>query len=194
MSSLACTVTGRSICATSPTILDGPEEPSQYVFFGNGVATSPSPQPSPSGRGGNSASALADSGAPHSLPTGDNGSLSLRERAGVRGNRAPELSRAGGFIEEPAVTLTIAKRPGANAIFVAHEVMKKVDTLKGRVIPNGVQVTITRNYGQTAEEKSDELLLHMGIAVDRRVAAHPADARLARVAHRGHRHSRARWG
>ncbi len=48
---------------------------------------------------------------------------------------------------------------------MAREVLKKVETLRGRVIPNGVQVSITRHYGQTAEEKSDELLLHMGIAV-----------------------------
>jgi multidrug efflux pump subunit AcrB len=91
-------------------ILDGSEEPSQYVFFGYGAAM-------------------------------------------------------GLGAEQPAVTLTLAKRPGANAISVAHEVMRKVATLKGRIIPNGVQVTITRNYGRTAEEKSDELLLHMGIAV-----------------------------
>jgi multidrug efflux pump subunit AcrB len=93
------------------TIVDGPEEPSQYVFFGSGEA--------------------------HSATAN----------------------------EQPAVTLSIAKRPGANAISVAHEVLKKLDALRGRVIPNGVEVSITRNYGQTAEEKSDELLLHMGIAV-----------------------------
>src|ERR1035437_1384201 len=67
--------------------------------------------------------------------------------------------------EEPAVTLAIAKRPGANAISVAHEVLRKVETLKGRVIPADVQVSITRHYGETAAEKSNELLLHMGIAV-----------------------------
>ena len=67
--------------------------------------------------------------------------------------------------EQPAVTLSIAKRPGANAISVAHEVLKKVDALKGRIIPNDVEITITRNYGETAAEKSNELLLHMGIAV-----------------------------
>ncbi len=67
--------------------------------------------------------------------------------------------------EEPAVTLSIAKRPGANAIAVAHAVMRKVETLKGRVIPNSVTVSITRNYGETAAEKSNELLFHMGIAV-----------------------------
>ncbi|MGN6552394.1 MAG: efflux RND transporter permease subunit, partial [Verrucomicrobiota bacterium] len=67
--------------------------------------------------------------------------------------------------EQPAVTLSIAKRPGANAISVAHRVLKKIDSLKGRTIPNDVEISITRNYGETAAEKSNELLLHMGIAV-----------------------------
>ena len=61
--------------------------------------------------------------------------------------------------------MTIAKRPGANAITVANEVLKKIDTLKGRIIPADVQVSVTRNYGLTAEEKSNELLRHMLIAV-----------------------------
>ena len=67
--------------------------------------------------------------------------------------------------EEPSVTLSIAKRPGANAIAVAHDVLRKVKSLKGREIPADVSVAITRNYGETAAEKSNELLLHMGIAV-----------------------------
>jgi len=67
--------------------------------------------------------------------------------------------------DQPAVTLSIAKRPGANAITVAEEVLRKVDTLKGSVIPADVEISITRNYGETASEKSNELLLHMGIAV-----------------------------
>jgi multidrug efflux pump subunit AcrB len=67
--------------------------------------------------------------------------------------------------EQPAVTLSIAKRPGANAISVADEVLRKIDTLRGRVVPHDIQITITRNYGETATEKSNELLLHMGIAV-----------------------------
>jgi len=67
--------------------------------------------------------------------------------------------------DEPAVTLSIAKRPGANAISVADEVLQKVELLKGSVIPADVNVSITRNYGETAAEKSNELLLHMGIAV-----------------------------
>ena len=67
--------------------------------------------------------------------------------------------------DEPAVTLSIAKRPGANAISIADEVLRKVDLLKGSVIPADVTVSVTRNYGETAAEKSNELLLHMGIAV-----------------------------
>ena len=92
-------------------IVDGAEEPTNYVFFGSGrnsAATAP---------------------------------------------------------EEPAVTLSIAKRAGANAISVAEAVLKKVEGLKGTLIPADVTVSITRHYGATAAEKSNELLLHMGIAV-----------------------------
>jgi multidrug efflux pump subunit AcrB len=74
-------------------------------------------------------------------------------------------SRRHGRADEPAVTLSIAKRPGANAISVAEDVLRKVELLKGTVIPRDVEVSITRHYGQTAAEKSNELLLHMFIAV-----------------------------
>lgn len=95
-------------------IVDGAEEPAQYVLFGYGAA-------------GREAGASTE--------------------------------------EEPAVTLTVAKRPGANAITVARRVLQKVETLRGTLIPADVSITITRHYGETAAEKSDELLLHMGIAV-----------------------------
>ena len=65
----------------------------------------------------------------------------------------------------PAVTLTLAKRKGTNAISVADKVLERVETLKGDVIPDNVHVTVTRHYGKTAEEKSNELLLHMLIAI-----------------------------
>jgi len=86
--------------------------------------------------------------------------------------------------EQPAVTLTVAKRPGANAISVANQVLKKIDALKGLTFPNDIGVSITRHYGNTAAEKSNELLLHMGIAVHRRVGLILLDAGLA---------SRASW-
>ena len=66
---------------------------------------------------------------------------------------------------ENAVTISVAKRQGVNAIDVVHGVMAKVERLKGRVIPGDIKVTETRNYGETSAEKSNELLFHMGIAV-----------------------------
>ena len=93
-------------------IIDGPEEPENYVLFGFG---------------------------------GQHGDV-------------PQLER-------PAVTLAIAKRKGTNAVQLVNEVMRKVELLKGDLIPEGVEVTITRDYGETAREKSNELLFHMGIAV-----------------------------
>jgi multidrug efflux pump subunit AcrB len=66
---------------------------------------------------------------------------------------------------ESAVTLSVAKRKGTNAIVVAGKVLEKVELLRGRLLPSGVDVTVTRNYGETAEEKSNELLSHMLIAV-----------------------------
>ena len=67
--------------------------------------------------------------------------------------------------EEAAVTLSLAKRPGANAVDVVSAVLARVDALKGTLIPADISVSVTRNYGATASEKSNELLLHMGIAV-----------------------------
>ncbi|MGV1098752.1 efflux RND transporter permease subunit [Thiovibrio sp. JS02] len=70
-----------------------------------------------------------------------------------------------GQAEEAAVTLSLAKRPGANAVQVVDAVLAKIESLKGTLIPEEVTVSVTRNYGETAAEKSNELLLHMGIAV-----------------------------
>jgi multidrug efflux pump subunit AcrB len=92
-------------------IVDGAEEPANYVLFGNGAAVS----------------SAAD--------------------------------------EQPAVTLSVAKRPGANAIAVTKQILKKIDTLRGVIIPSDVEIAITRNYGETALEKSNELLWHMLLAI-----------------------------
>jgi multidrug efflux pump subunit AcrB len=63
-----------------------------------------------------------------------------------------------------AVTIAISKQKGANASIVADEALKKVEALKGQLIPKDVQVTVTRNYGETAKDKSNELLYHMLLA------------------------------
>jgi multidrug efflux pump subunit AcrB len=65
----------------------------------------------------------------------------------------------------PAVTLSIAKRAGTNAIALTHVVEQKVETLRGYVLPGDLQVSVTRNYGETAAHKSNELLWHMFLAV-----------------------------
>jgi multidrug efflux pump subunit AcrB len=65
----------------------------------------------------------------------------------------------------PAVTLAISKRKGTNAIEITRRVEAAVARLRGTVLPNEVNVTVTRNYGETAEHKSNELLWHMFIAV-----------------------------
>jgi multidrug efflux pump subunit AcrB len=66
---------------------------------------------------------------------------------------------------QPAVTISVAKRKGTNAIEIADKALEKVGHLKGNLIPSDVTVTVTRNYGETASEKSNELLLHMMIAI-----------------------------
>ncbi|MDH5567311.1 MAG: efflux RND transporter permease subunit [Myxococcales bacterium] len=103
-------------------IVDGAEEPVDYVLFGTGAAAA--------------------------------------DAEGVRGAGAAPQSG-----EVPAVTLAIAKRKGANAVWVADAVLRKVAGLRGALIPADVPITVTRNYGLTAEEKSNELLFHMAIAV-----------------------------
>jgi len=65
----------------------------------------------------------------------------------------------------PAVTVAVAKQAGTNAVTVANEVIRKVEDLKGVMIPSDVRVTVTRNYGETAREKADELLWHLVVAV-----------------------------
>ncbi|MEW6427942.1 MAG: efflux RND transporter permease subunit [Thermodesulfobacteriota bacterium] len=75
------------------------------------------------------------------------------------------FGRGKGTEEEAAVTLSVAKRPGANAVGVVEAVLAKIDSLRGGLIPADVEISVTRNYGGTAAEKSNELLLHMGIAV-----------------------------
>jgi multidrug efflux pump subunit AcrB len=97
------------------TIVDGPAEPDQYLFFGTGPAA-----------------------------------------------EDKHIEALGRF---PAITLTVAKRKGTNAITVAENVLHRVEDVRGSIIPDNVQMTVTRHYGETAKEKSNELLYHMAIAV-----------------------------
>jgi multidrug efflux pump subunit AcrB len=65
----------------------------------------------------------------------------------------------------PAVTLAVAKRKGSDASRVVEAVLAKVDMLRGRLLPPEVNVTVTRDYGETASEKAGELLTHLTVAI-----------------------------
>ena len=58
----------------------------------------------------------------------------------------------------PAVTLAIAKKPGTNAVQIADQVIERLNALRGIFIPEGVQATVTRNYGETANQKAQTLI------------------------------------
>jgi multidrug efflux pump subunit AcrB len=80
-----------------------------------------------------------------------------------RRQRSP-AEREGAMDRAPAVTLAIAKRAGANAVVVAERSCTRSEELEGRLIPEGVEVEVTRDYGETANEKANELLFHLGLA------------------------------
>lgn len=65
----------------------------------------------------------------------------------------------------PAVTLALAKKKGTNAVEVAERVLERLEELKGSVIPDGVQVEVTRNYGWTAQQKVNDLLSSLVFAI-----------------------------
>ena len=73
-------------------------------------------------------------------------------------------SAALGSRQFPAVTVTVAKRKGANATGIANAVLASVRRMQGVSVPNDVTITTTRNYGDTAKAKSDELLEHLLLA------------------------------
>ena len=70
----------------------------------------------------------------------------------------------GALQRAPAVTLAVAKRAGANAVVVAEAVLHRTHLLEGNLIPETVKVDVTRDYGETADEKANELLFHLGLA------------------------------
>jgi len=106
------------------------------------------------------------------LTTRDGRPVYVKDVARVRVGAAELEHRAwrftrnatGGLDRRPAVTIAFAKRRGANAVVVADELIKRLDTVKGRLVPNDLSVTVTRNYGETASDKANELLFHLALA------------------------------
>lgn len=86
--------------------------------------------------------------------------------AGESEQRAWHLQRTkdGEVTRFPAVSVAVAKRAGANAVVIAEEIRHHMDDLRGRLIPADIEVHITRDYGETANEKANELLFHLALA------------------------------
>ncbi|HEX6907823.1 MAG TPA: efflux RND transporter permease subunit, partial [Terriglobales bacterium] len=78
--------------------------------------------------------------------------------------QAPAAQAGSPGAEYPAVTITLAKRKGTNASIIADHALARVQELRGNLLPNDLQVTVTRNYGETARDKSNELLKHLLLA------------------------------
>jgi multidrug efflux pump subunit AcrB len=106
------------------------------------------------------------------LTTRDNRPVYVRDVAGVVVDSAPNETRAahfsrdanGAFSATPTVSVAIAKRAGANAVVISNRIVEQLELLKGRVVPEDIAVQVTRNYGETANEKANELLFHLGLA------------------------------
>ena len=81
------------------------------------------------------------------------------------GYGAGSLDKSTHTSEYPAVTLSVSKVKGADAMKISEKILSKVDALKGTLLPGDVHVEITRNYGETASHKVGELLLHLGVAI-----------------------------
>ncbi len=106
------------------------------------------------------------------ITTRDGRPVYVRDVANVVVGAKPLDSRAwhfrrdvdGKLTRTPAVTIAIAKRAGANAVTIAEHIRHRVSELKGSHLPDDVDVVVTRDYGETANEKADELLFHLGLA------------------------------
>jgi multidrug efflux pump subunit AcrB len=106
------------------------------------------------------------------LTTRDNRPVYLRDVAKVVLVGEPNETRAAHFAKgadgaltgAPAVSVAIAKRAGANAVVISERIVAQLATLKNVVVPADIDVQVTRNYGETANEKANELLFHLGLA------------------------------
>ncbi|WP_300667440.1 efflux RND transporter permease subunit [Desulfoluna sp.] len=86
-------------------------------------------------------------------------------RLGFSWNARKERGLEGSDDSLPAVTLAIAKKKGTNAVTVSREVLKKLEELKATLLPHGIQTEVTRNYGQTAQDKVNGLLSSLAFAI-----------------------------
>jgi multidrug efflux pump subunit AcrB len=104
--------------------------------------------------------------------TRDNRPVYVRDVASVVIGPSPQEHRVwmetpaqgGEWNRVPAVSVAFAKRAGANAVVVAQELLARLASVEGRLVPPDVAVTVTRDYGETANDKANELLFHLSLA------------------------------
>jgi len=83
----------------------------------------------------------------------------------LRFGPAGDAQAAASGEEEQAVNIAVAKQKGTNAVTVADAVIRAVEGMQGTIIPDDMQVRVTRNYGETANHKVNELIMHLVIAI-----------------------------
>jgi multidrug efflux pump subunit AcrB len=106
------------------------------------------------------------------VATRDNRAVYVRDLASLVIGPSPQEHRVwmdmagkgGQWDRVPAVSVAFAKRAGANAVVVAEQLLARLQSVEGRLVPADVNVTVTRDYGETANEKANELLFHLGLA------------------------------
>ncbi|HUI15261.1 MAG TPA: efflux RND transporter permease subunit [Xanthobacteraceae bacterium] len=106
------------------------------------------------------------------VTTRDNRPVYVRDVASVVIGPSPQEHRVwmetpakgGHWDRVPAVSVAFAKRSGTNAVVVAQDLLTRLNSVQGRLIPADVNVTVTRDYGETANNKSNELLFHLALA------------------------------
>ena len=106
------------------------------------------------------------------VATRDNRPVYVRDVASVVIGPSPQEHRVwmdtpgqgGNWNRLPGVSVAFAKRSGANAVVVAEDLLARLQSVEGRLVPADVNVTVTRDYGETANEKANELLFHLALA------------------------------
>jgi len=126
-------------------VADGPAEPTDYVRHGWGPA-----------RGFEHHEHFT--GTLIGAPAGSS------EQDGAAGGQ-PRLGEGGPPGATPAVTIALAKKKGTNAVWVAEDILKAAEELKRDIVPDDVEVVITRNYGLTSNEKVNELVEALAVAI-----------------------------
>jgi len=126
---------------------DGPADVSSYVRFGRGPAW---------GRIHG-----ADAPAGTEIGAGSDEATEPRSDGGAIENRKSKIENA----STPSVTIAVAKKKGTNAVWVARDVIRQAEELKRTVVPDSMQLVVTRNMGVTANHKVNELIEALGVAI-----------------------------